>query len=95
MHAHLLVKLALALEAHDTIHLGKEGVILADAHVQAGMHLGAPLTNQDVAGQHELAISPLRAQALGLAVAAVTGGAHTFFMGEKLQIELQHICFLQ
>ena len=37
MDADLLVKLALALEAHDAIGLGEEGIVLADAHVQTGM----------------------------------------------------------
>ncbi len=94
MYADLLVKLALALEADDAVSLGEEGVILTDAHIQAGPDLGSALTHEDVAGQHKLTIGTLGPEALAFAVTAVTGGAHTFFMGEKLQIELQHDFFL-
>ena len=50
--ADLLLVAAQALEAHDAVLLGKQGVILADAHVEAGMDVGAALTHQDVASQN-------------------------------------------
>ena len=53
------------------------------AHVGAGMDLGAALTDQDVAGQHELAVTALDAQALGLGVTTVTGGADALLVGEN------------
>ena len=49
-----------------------------------------PLTDQNVAGQHELTVAALHAQTLGLRVAAVPGGANALFMGEKLQTDIQH-----
>ena len=41
-------------------------------------------------GQNELTVSTLGAQALGLGITAILGGAHTFFMGEELQTDIQH-----
>ena len=80
----LLAILAQTLEAQDTIDLGEQSVVGADAHVGAGMDMSAALANQNVAGEHELTVSALGAKALGLRVTAVLGGAHTFFMGEEL-----------
>lgn len=40
--------------------------------------------------KNELTVGALGPKALAFAVATVTGGAHTFFMGEKLKIQLQH-----
>ena len=90
VHADLLLVAALALEAHDAVHLGVEGIVAADAHVQAGMDVGATLAHKDVAGEGELTVGALGPQPRALAVAAVSGGAPTFFMGEKLKIQLQH-----
>jgi hypothetical protein len=42
--------------------------------------LRSALSDKDVAGENELAVGSLRAKTLGLAVAAVLGGTHTFFM---------------
>ena len=44
------------------------------------MDLGSALSDKDVAGQNELTVGPLRTKTLRLAVAAVTGAAHAFFM---------------
>ena len=86
----LLAVLAQALETDNTVSLGKEGIVGADAHVLAGVNVRAALTHQDVAGQNKLTVSTLGAQALGLGITAVLGGAHTFFMGEELQTDIQH-----
>ena len=51
---------------------GEQGVVAAAAHVLARMDVGAALTHQNVAGQHELAVGALYAQALGLGIAAVS-----------------------
>ena len=86
----LLAILAQALETDNTVSLGKEGIVGADAHVLAGVNVRAALTHQDVAGQNKLTVSTLGAQALGLGITAILGGAHTFFMGEELQTDIQH-----
>jgi len=52
--------------------------------------MGAPLPDQDVAGQDKLAVAPLGAKALGLGIAAVPGGANALFMGEELKTDIQH-----
>ena len=46
----LLPILAQTLKAQGAVHLGEQGIVSADAHVGAGMDLGAALTHQDVAG---------------------------------------------
>ena len=91
VHANLLAVGAHALELHLAVDEGEQGIIGAAAHVGAGMDLGAALLDQDVAGQHELTIGALDTQALGLGITAVLGGAHTFFVGEELQTNVQHI----
>ena len=71
----LTAVLALALELDGTVNQSKQGVVAADADVDAGMDVGASLANQDVAGQNKLTVGTLHAQALGLGVTAVLGGA--------------------
>ena len=90
VNRNLLTILAQTLETDNTVSLGKEGIVGADAHVLAGVNVRAALTHQNVAGQNELTVSTLGAKALGLGVTAVLGGAHTFFMGEELQTNVQH-----
>ena len=52
--------------------------------------MGAALTNQDVASQHELTIAALDAQALGHGITAVPGGADALLMCEELKSDLKH-----
>ena len=91
VNRNLLTILAQTLEADNTVGLGKQRVIAADANVGAGVDVGAALADQDVAGQNELTISALGAKALRLGITAVLGGAHTFFMGKELQTLL--LCY--
>ena len=46
--------------------------------------------DQNVAGQHELAVAPLHAQTLGVGVTAVLGGAAALFVGEELKTNTNH-----
>ena len=82
--------LALALELDGTVNQSEQGVILADTNVDTGMDVGASLANQDVAGQNELTVSTLHAQALGLGVTAVLGGTAALVVSEELNTNLQH-----
>ena len=51
------------------------------------MDVGTTLTDQDVAGQHELTVGTLNAQALGLGVTAVLGGADALLVSEQLDVQ--------
>ena len=66
VHGALPAVLTLALELDGTVNQGEQGVILADAHVDTGMDVGASLANQNVAGQNGLTVGTLHAQTLGL-----------------------------
>ena len=90
VNRHLRTILAQTLEADNAVSLGKQRIVAANTNVGAGVDVGAALADQDVAGQNELTISALGAKALGLGITAVLGGAHTFFMGEELQTNVQH-----
>ena len=59
--------------------LGEQGVVVAAADVGAGVEVGAALADEDLAGLDELAAEALDAQALGVRVATVAGGAETLF----------------
>ena len=80
-----------ALEMNAAINQSVQGVIAADADALTRMDVGAALTDQNVAGQNKLTVAALNAEALGLGITAVLGGAHTFFVGEELQTNVQHI----
>mgnify|MGYP003501519301 CR=1 FL=1 len=82
--------LALALELDGTVNQSKQGVITADTDIDTGVDVSASLANQDVAGQNELTISTLHAQALGLGITAVLGGTAALMVSEELNTNLQH-----
>ena len=86
----LLAILAQALETDNTVSLGKEGIVGADAHVLAGVNVRAALTHQDVAGLDELTVGTLGAKALGLGITAVLGGAAALLVGEELKTNTNH-----
>ena len=69
---------------HLAVLQGEQGVVAALAHVDAGVDVGAALAHQDITRQHKLAVAALHAQALGLGVAAVLGGAAALLVGEEL-----------
>ena len=69
-----------ALEVNAAIDQSEQGVIAADANALTRMDVGAALTDQDVAGQNELTVAALDAEALGLGITAVLGRTYAFFM---------------
>ena len=91
VHGALGLILALALKANHAVHQGEQGVVAADAAVGAGMDVGTALTVKDVARQNELAVRTLRAESLGLAVAAVMGRTGALLMSEELKIHRKHL----
>ena len=86
----LLPVTAQALETHHAVGLSKQGIIAAACDIHAGMDMGAALTDQDVAGQNVLTVSPLGPQALALGITAVLSGANALFVGEKLKTNVHH-----
>ena len=91
----LLPILAQTLKTQGAVHLGEQGVVSADAHVGAGMDLGAALADQNVAGEDELTVTALHAQTLGVGVTAVLGGAEALLMSEELNRNLHRSLHLQ
>src|SRR3990170_8718746 len=75
----LASKLAVA-EGDTAVGKRKEGVVLADADVVAGVPARAALAHDNVAGAGRLAAEQFDAEALALAVAAVAGTAACFLM---------------
>src|SRR4051794_18821460 len=71
---------AALLEVDRTRGTRVDRVVLADADTVAGLELGAALTDDDLAAGHGLAGEDLHAKALGVGVAAVTGGAEALLM---------------
>src|SRR6185369_16336197 len=68
---HLDLAARAGAEGNHAVRGGEQGVVAADADVGAGVHLGAALADQDVAGQYLLAAEALHAEALAVRIAAV------------------------
>ena len=88
--AGLLAVLAQPLKAEDAAGSGKQRIVAADAHVHAGVNVGAALADQNVAGLDELTVGALGPKALGLGITAVLGGAAALFVGEELKTNTNH-----
>ena len=82
--------LALALELDGTVDQSKQSVITADTDIDTGMDMSASLANQDVAGQDELTVGTLHAQALSLGITTVLGRTAALMVSEELNANLQH-----
>ena len=80
VNRNFLAVAAHTLKADLAVNQGEQGIVAALAHVLTGVNVGATLTNQNVAGQHELTVGALDAQTLGLGIAAVLGRTYAFFM---------------
>ena len=68
------------------INKGEQRVILAAAHVDAGVDVRAVLTNENGARRHGLAGEALAAQALAAGIATITGGTESFFVCHVLYL---------
>ena len=78
LHAALLAALAHALKTDSAVNQSKQGIIAALANVLTRHNVGATLTDQDVAGQNELTVAALDAEALGLGITTVLGRTYAF-----------------
>ena len=90
VHGALPAILALTLELDGTVNQSKQGVVLTNANVDTGMDVSASLANQNIAGQNELTVGTLHAQALSLGITAVLGGTAALVVSEVLNTNLQH-----
>ena len=86
----LLAVLTQPLKLDAAILQGKQGIVLADAHVGAGMDVGAALTDQDVAGQNELTVARLTPDA-GAMESRPFRVEPTPFMGKELKSDVKHL----
>src|SRR5436189_6329138 len=77
-----------ALELDFAVLEGKEGVVAADADVEAGGEFGPALADDDRAGGYGLAAVGLHAAILRVAVPAVAGAALSFFMCHNSPVSL-------
>lgn len=69
----------------------EQGVVLATTHVLTGVDVGAALTDENLAGLHELTVETLGAETLTAGVAAVTGGTKTFLCAMSDTYSLQFL----
>ena len=53
----------------------------------------ASLANENVAGEHELTVSALYAQTLGLGITTVLGRTAALLMSEELKTDLKHLSY--
>ena len=63
---------AVVFELDRAVDLREQGVVLAAADVEAGIESAAALAHQDRPAGHDVAVEALDAEALRIAVAAVT-----------------------
>jgi hypothetical protein len=70
--------------AGDKLHfsgdLGKQGVVFAHAHIEAGVETTSSLSDKNGSAGYGLAVEALDSQSLGVAVATVSGTTYSFFM---------------
>src|SRR5579871_6291989 len=71
---------------------GEQGVILAHGDVGAGMHLGAALTDKDVAGKHDFTAVALDAETLTVGVASVARRTACFFVCHVPSLTEERAC---
>jgi hypothetical protein len=69
-----------SLESNNSIHFGKERIILADAHVVPRMDARSPLADQDGSSVDPLAPKAFYAQSLPCTIPAVPGASLSFLM---------------
>lgn len=93
--ADLFAVAAHALEFNLAVDQGEQRIIRSTADIIAGMDVRTTLLDEDVARKDELPVRALDAETLGLGIAAVTGGTHSLFMCEQLQVYFKHFVHLR
>jgi hypothetical protein len=79
VHVHVLFR-AFDAKFHRAVGFGEQGVIGADADIDAGAILRPTLPNEDVAREHIFSTKLLHAKALGMRIAAVTSTTASFLV---------------
>ena len=72
------------IELHLAINEGPDGVIAAEADIQAGLELGSTLADDDVSGDDGFPAEFFHAESLADAIASVFDAALSFFMGHGI-----------
>ena len=72
------------LELDGTVNESKQGIILADADIVAGMYGSTSLADDDIACLYSLTVGILNAETLCFAVTTVLGRADALLVSEKL-----------
>ncbi len=80
------VSRAAALELHYTIDEGKQRIVIASADVPARVETGAALAHHDAAGSNRLTTEALDAQAVRVAIPAVSAGTDAFLVCHSLPV---------
>ena len=90
VHADLFLILAHSLKTDHAVDQCKQSIILAAAHVDAGMDLGASLSDEDIACENKLTARALGTKPLRRAVSTVSRTTYALLVSEKLQFD-KHI----
>jgi hypothetical protein len=75
LYHYVFAQRASVLELDAAADFGEEGIVFASAYVQAGLYAGAALADDDGASGDDLSSECLKAEPLGIRIAAVTGAA--------------------
>jgi hypothetical protein len=80
VYANPFAVFATTLKGYRAIDQGKQGVIVTPTHIITRMHLGTPLTNDNIASAHRFTAIFFYAKTLSIRVATVPCTACTFLM---------------
>src|SRR5207247_4876306 len=81
------------LELDSPVGQCEQRVILADAHVLAGVPFGAALARKDIAGEHRLAAEQFHTQATARRIPAVARGTACFLVSHEFAALLSSIFY--
>src|SRR5438876_1015923 len=92
-HGYVGAAFGLGLELDSPVGQCEQRVILADAHVLAGVPFGAALARKDIAGEHRLAAEQFHAQATARRIPAVARGTACFLVSHEFAALLSSIFY--
>src|SRR5229473_896525 len=92
-HGYVGAAFGLGLELDSPVGQREQRVILADAHVLAGVPFGAALARKDIAGEHRLAAEQFHAEATARRIPAVARGTACFLVSHEFAALLSSIFY--